>query len=187
MARALQDVLLGVYATVAVVWLVMAFRVKRTASRGRGLGSIAGGGVIAFVVVRAALSATTWDRRLWVAGVALSAGALALGAAGAAFAIWARFTIAGNWSGAIVLKEDHELVTRGPYALARHPIYTGFIAMFASAVMADGRVAVVVALGVATTALLVKARAEARLMETAFPDQYPAYRARVKAIIPYVA
>jgi protein-S-isoprenylcysteine O-methyltransferase Ste14 len=32
-----------------------------------------------------------------------------------------------------------------------------------------------------------KMRAEERLMTEAFPDQYPEYRERVKAIIPFVA
>jgi protein-S-isoprenylcysteine O-methyltransferase Ste14 len=186
-ARALHAALYGVFAIVALTWLVMAARTKRTVARGRGLYPIAGAGVVVFVVARALLSGPTWARRLWAPGVPASAGALALGLAGAAFALWARVTIAGNWSGAIVLKEDHQLVTRGPYALARHPIYTGFFAMFAAAALVDAQVAALVALGLATATLLAKARAEERLMASAFPDEYPAYRARVKAIIPYVA
>ena len=41
----------------------------------------------------------------------------ALTFAGLAFAIWARFVIAGNWSSYVELKQDHELIIAGPYRL----------------------------------------------------------------------
>ena len=46
---------------------------------------------------------------------------------GIAFAIWARETLGRLWSGTITLKQDHRVVRTGPYALARHPIYTGIL------------------------------------------------------------
>lgn len=187
MVHVLNGLLHGVFGLIAVIWVAMALRTKRTVARGRGLWPIVAVSFAAFVIARAALPSATWARRLWAPGAPVSAVALILGAAGAAFAIWARVTIAGNWSGAIVLKADHQLVTSGPYALARHPIYTGFFAMFAAEVLVDPQVATLVALTLATVGLLVKSRAEERLMEASFPDQYPAYRARVKAIIPFVA
>jgi hypothetical protein len=51
----------------------------------------------------------------------------ALTFAGIAFAIWARMRIAGNWSSDVTLKRDHEPIVDGPYALVRHPIYTGIL------------------------------------------------------------
>ena len=52
-----------------------------------------------------------------------------LSVAGLGFAIWARVVIGRNWSGTITLKEDHQLIERGPYRLVRHPIYTGILSM----------------------------------------------------------
>ncbi len=52
---------------------------------------------------------------------------LTLTFAGCVFAIWARLTLGSNWSGRATVKADHELVTDGPYAVARHPIYTGLL------------------------------------------------------------
>lgn len=53
---------------------------------------------------------------------------------GCVVAIWARAVLGSNWSGAPSVKQDHILVQRGPYALTRHPIYTGFvIAVFGTA------------------------------------------------------
>src|SRR5271155_5782786 len=34
-----------------------------------------------------------------------------------------------NWSANVAFKQDHELITSGPYSLVRHPIYTGMILM----------------------------------------------------------
>jgi protein-S-isoprenylcysteine O-methyltransferase Ste14 len=36
------------------------------------------------------------------------------------------FYIGGNWSALLELKKDHQLIRRGPYAIVRHSIYSGF-------------------------------------------------------------
>ena len=52
---------------------------------------------------------------------------LALCLAGFLFAIWARAYLGGNWGIPMSLRREHELVTRGPYARVRHPIYSGLL------------------------------------------------------------
>ena len=51
--------------------------------------------------------------------------ALAITIAGCLFAVWARVTLGDNWSGRATVKAGHQLITNGPYALARHPITPG--------------------------------------------------------------
>ena len=41
-----------------------------------------------------------------------------------AFANWAVRTLGDQWSIQARLKQDHQLITAGPYAIVRHPIYT---------------------------------------------------------------
>jgi len=65
----------------------------------------------------------------------------ALCGCGLALAIWARLILGRNWSGVVTLKEDHELVQRGPYRFVRHPIYTGLQGMFLGTAIAFGRLA----------------------------------------------
>jgi protein-S-isoprenylcysteine O-methyltransferase Ste14 len=110
--------------------------------------------------------------------------ALALTVAGCAFAIWARLMLGRNWSGRATVKEGHELITSGPYALARHPIYTGILCAVAGTALAVGQWRGVVAFFVILFALLIKMSQEERLMMQTFPDSYPLYRQRVKALIP---
>jgi protein-S-isoprenylcysteine O-methyltransferase Ste14 len=54
------------------------------------------------------------------------------------FSVWARVHIGRNWSGVVTIKEGHELVDTGPYALVRHPIYTGLLVAFIGSAFARG-------------------------------------------------
>ena len=49
---------------------------------------------------------------------------------GLLFAVWAREHLGRNWSSQVSIKQDHELITSGPYAVVRHPIYTGILVGF---------------------------------------------------------
>jgi protein-S-isoprenylcysteine O-methyltransferase Ste14 len=79
---------------------------------------------------------------------------------------------------------SHKLVTTGPYAHTRHPLYWGNAWLTLGFVMATGAAwpwfMIVVALGFA---LLygTHARREGRALAYAFPSEYADYRARVPA------
>ena len=105
--------------------------------------------------------------------------------AGFALAVWARLYLGRNWGMPMSLKEGHELVTTGPYRYVRHPIYTGMLlAILGSAlVTTPGLLVVVVWMGIYCG---YSARTEERLMLQEFPEQYPEYKRRTKAIIPFV-
>lgn len=102
-----------------------------------------------------------------------------------AFAIWARRHLGRNWSPHPSVQENHELVTSGPYALVRHPIYTGLIfAMFGTA-LAIGFMWLIVFVAVAVP-LMWRIPEEERIMAQLFPNDYPAYKKRTKVLIPFV-
>ena len=106
--------------------------------------------------------------------------------AGLGFCIWARVTLGRNWSGAVTLKEEHELIERGPYRLVRHPIYTGLIAMFLATAIVLGHAGGIAGLVLVFISFWIKLSDEERVMLKQFPDQYAAYQQRVKRIIPFV-
>ncbi|MCX5758563.1 MAG: isoprenylcysteine carboxylmethyltransferase family protein [Candidatus Hydrogenedentes bacterium] len=106
--------------------------------------------------------------------------------AGLAFATWARRTIGKNWSGNVTLKKDHELVRTGPYALVRHPIYTGLLLAIAGTAVVLGEWRGIVAVMVTALGFANKIRAEEGIMMRQFPGEYPEYRMRVKRIIPFL-
>jgi protein-S-isoprenylcysteine O-methyltransferase Ste14 len=47
--------------------------------------------------------------------------------AGLSLSVFARFVLGRNWSSAVAVKQEHELVQAGPYRVVRHPIYSGFL------------------------------------------------------------
>jgi protein-S-isoprenylcysteine O-methyltransferase Ste14 len=105
---------------------------------------------------------------------------------GLAFCFWARAVLGRNWSGTVTLKENHELIVRGPYRVVRHPIYTGLLAMLIATAIAQGRFAGMIGLILVFVSFWIKSNAEEEVMRKQFPDQYAAYRERVKRIIPFI-
>ena len=101
-------------------------------------------------------------------------------------ALWARKTLAGNWSADPMIKENHELIERGPYAYVRHPIYSGMLLMMLGAAIFSGRAGAFAILAIIFFSLWYKARQEERLLTEHFPEEYPKYKARVKALIPFI-
>jgi protein-S-isoprenylcysteine O-methyltransferase Ste14 len=117
----------------------------------------------------------------WVFGIAAG-----LTAAGLLFTVWARAYLGTNWSGTVTIKEGHELITSGPYALVRHPIYTGLLLAFVGSAMAIGEWRAVLAFAVASLALWRKLWLEERWMHERFGEAYQAYCRRVPALMPFV-
>src|SRR5207253_11122018 len=118
-------------------------------------------------------------------GPILSSVGLAITVAGMTLLVWARQTLGRNWSQTVSAKEDHELVASGPYRYVRHPMYTGgIVACFGSAIVAGG--VFVFLLLVLTPFFLWRVRAEGELLARQFPQEFPAYKRRTKALIPFV-
>jgi protein-S-isoprenylcysteine O-methyltransferase Ste14 len=89
------------------------------------------------------------------------------------------------WSGTIMRKEGHYVVDTGPYALVRHPIYTGAIAATVATAEAEATLPAVIGLVLITLGLWLKARMEERfLREELGPEAYDAYRRRVPMLLP---
>lgn len=106
--------------------------------------------------------------------------------AGVAWAIWARVALGRNWSAVVQVKEDHELIQRGPYAITRHPIYTGLLLAILGTALALGEWRGLLAFAVVAVSFWFKLRLEERWMREQFGTAYIAYMGRVKALIPGV-
>lgn len=74
--------------------------------------------------------------RLWAPPLATKWLIAAFAPLGFGLAWWARTHLGRDWSWNVTCKEDHQLIDTGPYAMVRHPIYTGvLIASVATAVL----------------------------------------------------
>lgn len=105
---------------------------------------------------------------------------------GIAFAIWARFFLGTNWSASPAVKAGHHLVRSGPYAIVRHPIYSGLLLAMLGTTLSIGKWRCVLGLFVVAAAWHIKSRTEERYMEQEFGGEYQRYRQQVKALIPFV-
>jgi protein-S-isoprenylcysteine O-methyltransferase Ste14 len=112
----------------------------------------------------------------WVAALVTAAGLL--------FTVWARVHLGRNWSGMVTIKQDHELIVTGPYALVRHPIYTGLLLAFIGTAFARGDARGLLAVVLVWAALWRKLRLEERWMVGQFGQRYEDYRQRVPALVP---
>jgi protein-S-isoprenylcysteine O-methyltransferase Ste14 len=172
-----------------VVWLLGAFFQKRNARR-QTVGSRAMQISIILLVV---LPFFFVDRRVGVLyrhlyqnSPAVQYVGVLLLLLGCGFAIWARVTLGRNWSGIVTVKENHTLITRGPYAWVRHPIYTGVLVALLGTAMTLGTILNYLVMAVVACAFLLKIRIEEKFMLETFGEQYTSYRHHVKALIPGV-
>jgi protein-S-isoprenylcysteine O-methyltransferase Ste14 len=117
---------------------------------------------------------------VWLYGLAA-----AITAAGLLFTVWARVHLGRNWSGTVTIKQAHEFIATGPYAIVRHPIYSGLMLAFVGSAVARGEWRGVLAVLIALAALWRKLRLEEQWMREQFGAQYEAYARRVPALVPF--
>ena len=124
--------------------------------------------------------------RLWTLGWDGQWVLVILAVLGLVFTWWARLYLGRLWSSSVTKKADHRIVDTGPYAIVRHPIYTGILAaIFATAAMKGALLSFIGAL-VMTVGFLTKARLEERfLREQLGVAAYEAYRRSVPMLIPF--
>lgn len=111
---------------------------------------------------------------------------IVLAIAGLAIAIAARRALGSNWSGSVAIKTDHALITSGLYCYVRHPIYTGVLTMATGAALSFGTLGACLGLPLVVLSLVFKLRDEERILSQYFPQEYPAYKQRTKALIPFI-
>lgn len=168
-----------------IAWNVFDRSAKTTATpgaRGERLhGLVLALGIVIIVVAPVTRRAGT----LWVNPPLLDWAMVLVIAAGIAWCWWARLHLGRLWSAEVTRKEGHHVVETGPYRLVRHPIYTGFIAIYVGMAVICTTMLAFAALAVMTLGLWLKARVEEQfLSEELGASAYGAYRARTPMLVP---
>src|SRR5262249_34671190 len=90
------------------------------------------------------------------------------------------------WSSNVGRKADHRIIDTGPYAIVRHPIYTGLIIASCATASLRGTAGAWIGVALLTIGWYVKARLEERfLREQLGVERYDAYARRVPMLIPF--
>ncbi len=176
------------WASFALYWLISSFSQKSVAERTSFASRI-----LQLLIMIIAFNFVIQSAQLYPLSIMLIPDSLAIAIVSIALCvpglitcIWARRTLAGNWSSLPVIKEDHNLVQDGPYKFVRHPIYTGFLLMFLGTAVAIGRLGGFIGFAVCFVGFWMKLRQEEALMIKLFKGNYLSYKKRVKALIPYL-
>jgi protein-S-isoprenylcysteine O-methyltransferase Ste14 len=170
-----------------VLWTAVAFTAKRTRTE-----EPAGARILylipivlaAVLIFSPALRVGPLTQRFVPHSLALQWVGVAMTALGIAFTFWARVHIGRNWSGRVVIKEQHELIRTGPYASVRHPIYTGLLLAVAGTALAIGELRAVIAFALAAVHFVQKAKREERFMSREFGEEYARYRSQSGMLLP---
>jgi protein-S-isoprenylcysteine O-methyltransferase Ste14 len=183
-----RSIIAGLWLLFVVYWAVAAVGAKRDASRRLWRGGI---GLRLVLILLIAVMVRSPSLRDFLAETQRAARhsdifgwtGVALCVLGFGLAIGARWHLGRNWGMPMSRKEQPELVTSGPYAFMRHPIYTGLIvAMVGSAIGVNIYWAVMlVPVG---GYFIFSARREEGVMLQQFPEQYAAYMARTGMLLP---
>ena len=95
-------------------------------------------------------------------------------------------TLWRNYSGTVVIREDHQLITHGIYRFTRNPIYLGAIMAFTGLpVYAASMYGFLISL-LLIPIVLNRIRLEEELLTEEFVDAYQKYKETTKKLIPFI-
>jgi len=137
--------------------------------------------VLAFALMVAAILWMYFQRVLLarsIAGMAVQAGAVAL-------MIWARITFGRRSFHAAANPTSGGLVTSGPYAYVRHPIYAAATYFVWAGAIEHHTAAAVAGAALLTVGAFGRMLAEEHLLAGMYPA-YAAYRERTSRVVPFV-
>ena len=111
---------------------------------------------------------------------------LALFIIGLTIMIVGQATLRRNYSGTVVIREDHQLVTHGIYRFTRNPIYLGLIMVVTGIpVFAASMYGFLISL-LLIPIILNRIRLEEELLTEEFQDAYQKYKETTKKLIPFI-
>lgn len=106
---------------------------------------------------------------------------------GSALFHWASTTMGGNWSLIARTRTDHDLVTTGPFALVRHPIYVSMLLfLFALAIATGHYLQLLWAIPVFAVGTRIRIVEEEKLLRAAFGSAFEDYVRRTGAFFPRI-
>ncbi len=107
-----------------------------------------------------------------------------VGVLSVAFWTWVQQVLDVQWSAQLQLVKDHHLITSGPYARIRHPLYAGLFGWCVALTLLTANWIFTVICALAFLGLLWRIPREERMMIDAFGDEYRAYMRHTGRLFP---
>lgn len=101
-------------------------------------------------------------------------------------AVWVFKSIGNNISETVLTKQEHELITRGPYRWVRHPLYSmGILLIFSLGLIAANGMLLLLGLAALIIFRFVVIPAEEKNLIEKFGNKYEEYRIQTGAMTPW--
>ncbi len=107
-----------------------------------------------------------------------------LGLASLAMWTWTQAVLGTEWSPQLQTREEHHLVTTGPYARVRHPLYTAMFGVGTAFALVSANWCFVLLAVAVIAGLAARAPREEQMMLATFGDEYRAYMQRTGRFFP---
>jgi protein-S-isoprenylcysteine O-methyltransferase Ste14 len=109
---------------------------------------------------------------------------VALGVVSFVLYAWSQATLGKAWSPHLQMREEHQLVTTGPYARIRHPIYLALIGFLTGIALVTANWFFIALLVVSIVVLALRIPKEEQMMVDDFGEEYKVYMQRTGRLLP---
>jgi protein-S-isoprenylcysteine O-methyltransferase Ste14 len=109
---------------------------------------------------------------------------VALGLASLGLWTWTQVLLGKEWSPQLQLRGEHHLVTSGPYAWVRHPLYTAMFGWAVSVALVTANWVFVALAALSIVGMITRAPREEQMMLEQFGEEYKAYMQRTGRFFP---
>ncbi len=189
---AFRAVVAGVLVTFVVVGAYIGLRIRKSRAKvvTRGEGRLKLGAAVFLELAWMSASVAFVVNPAWMSWSALPLPALlrwtGVGVIVATFifTLPAFFSLGKNYSGSVVIKDSHTLVTSGPYRWVRNPIYTSYFALTLSLFLLATNWFIGLALLALSILLASRVEGEEALLLERFGDEYRAHMRRTGRFLP---
>ena len=123
---------------------------------------------------RFAVALPPWSRWLGTGAAVLSL----------AFLIWVHYALGKQWSANLELREEHILITGGPYRFIRHPMYSALMGLTGGLALVSANWTIIVLAVLASLLLYARTGKEEAMMLENFGDSYRAYMKSTGRLLP---
>ena len=107
-----------------------------------------------------------------------------LGLASLVLWAWAQAVLGKQWSTSLQLRKEHLLVTTGPYAFIRHPIYTAMFGWGIGVALLTANILFALLAIVMIIGILIRVPKEEQMMVGEFGDEYKKYMKKTRRFFP---